>query len=157
MLKNSIVAGAVARKFVTGLPQPFRARGAFLNVGKYTFDVFVAMSTHRGSQACRISVRLTPVPSYDSGYPREWELSKRLRKSDSETIYRHVADLCERLRAKRADLLISLRERVYELSETRAYDVDSLPRESSCFSEMSEEECKFWLTWLEQQPRREVA
>lgn len=169
-MKTSIVAGAYARQLVEALD----AERAALRTGERDIPWAVRVTSNSrhpvtiGARLCwqryKGKVELTggvllwaeaPPPSYTS---RRWETQKRLKPGFSNPqLYRHACDVFEIVRRWSRDPIVLRREALDLYSQTKAFDIDKLPRESSVFDVMLDDEIDFWFGWLAQQPDKAPA
>ena len=152
-MRTSLIAGPLAARLVLALAANGHSSNASHRGNVYTLSLSARQCMRRGVYSGGLVIEASvTAPEYASGNMR---IKKRLRAGWTlDSVQRHAADIAEQMRQQRTALITQLRERVYRLSETKVIDADNLPRESSCFDDMPEEECNFWLQWLATQPAK---
>ena len=156
-MKNSIIAGKVARDLANEYKPDGKVYSAVMQLGQTDLWVHArACTIKRQPSGGALVWASINAPSYAS--PQQWTQTKRIKRNDQQSIYRHAADLAEYLRQERCSLLVKLRERVYETAEAREIDANNIPAGyAQDYENMTEADCNFWLGWLRQQPQKVAA
>lgn len=156
-LKNSIVAGHLARMLSEKFKPDGKMHSEVMQGGKFDLWVHARACTinRKPSGGIVIWASANPAPKSVSAY--RFELTKRIRKPVDlkRAIYRHAADLVERVRQDRANLIWELRDSVEAEADLREFDPDSLPPDHGTeYETMTEQDCRFWLDWLKSKPMK---
>lgn len=150
-MKNSIVAGALARKFADSFKLDGRMNYE-VQQGKFDLWIEGRACTIRGKPSGGIVLfaTATGVPGLSVNFRK----SKRIRKPRDlkAAIYRHAADLIETIRQDRSAFVWQLRSDIAFEVDRREFDIEKLPRPDQTIDDMPYEDCVFWLDWLKQQP-----
>lgn len=153
---NSIIAGSIARK----LADSFKPDGKVyseIHQGKFDLWAHARACTVKGKPSGGIVLWAT-ASGIDGMNHVRFERQKRIAKPRDlkRSIYRHAADLLEKVRQERSSPVWTLREQISMEVDRRKYDADKLPRPDQVIDDMPYEDCQFWIEWLRQQPMKEA-